>query len=110
MVWVRQAADGDCAISIEDYSDLVNSVPKMGPGTTKLYRYFWFFGLYYNQFISVVPGLPNFLTRDLLTLNNSLSIPHSPRPLTTGPIGNVENMESLLAIDGCLHMYKLVKD
>ena len=44
-----------------------------------------------------VPGSPNFLTRDitkliisyhitLVTLNNTLSISHSPRPLAIGPI------------------------
>ena len=42
--------------------------------------------------------LTNFLTRDLVTLNNILSISHSPRPLAAGPIRNAENMESLLAI------------
>ena len=32
-----------------------------------------------------VPGLP-FLTRDLVTLNNTLSILHIPCPLVAGPI------------------------
>ena len=33
-----------------------------------------------------VPGLPNFLTRDSV----NLSISHSPRPLSAGPIRNAE--------------------
>ena len=43
-------------------------------------------------------GNPNFLTRDLLILNNILSISHSSRPLTAGPKWNAENMEPLLYI------------
>ena len=50
------------------------------------------------MYIFVVLGLPNFLKRDLLTLKNTLSISHSPRPLAAEPIGNTENIESLLAI------------
>ena len=36
---------------------------------SKIYRYFGFFGLYYNRYVLVVSELPNFLTLDLLTLN-----------------------------------------
>ena len=39
----------------------------------------------------------HFLTRDLVTLNKTLSISHSPRPLAAEPIRNTEIMESLLA-------------
>ena len=42
--------------------------------------------------------LPIFLTRDLVTSNNTLSISHSPRPLAAGPIQNAKIMESLLGI------------
>ena len=38
------------------------------------------------------------MTRDLVTLNHTLSISHSPCSLAAGPIRNAENMESLLAI------------
>ena len=41
-------------------------------------------------------GLPNFLARDFVTLNNTLTISHSP--LAAGPIRNAECMEFLLAI------------
>ena len=38
----------------------------------------------------------HFLTRDLATLNNSLLISYSPRPVAAGPIRNAKIMESLL--------------
>jgi len=50
-----------------------------------------FFDFDYIRYISAV-------TRDLVTLNNTLSIP--PSPLAAGSIRNAENMESLLHIDG----------
>ena len=50
------------------------------------------------RYIFVVQGLPSFLTRDLATLNNTLSILHRPRPLAAGPIGNAEIIESLLTM------------
>ena len=53
-----------------------------------------FLDLSYNQYIFAVPGRPNFLTCDLVTPNNALSMLHSPCPLATGPIRNDENMES----------------
>ena len=59
-------------------------------------KYASVFGFYYNQYIFVMPGFFNFLTLALLTLNNTLSISHSPRPLAAGPIRNSEVMESLL--------------
>ena len=37
------------------------------------------------------------MTPDLVTLNKTLSISHSPRPLAAEPIRNTEIMESLLA-------------
>ena len=40
----------------------------------------------------------HFLTRDLVILNNILSISHCPRLLTAGSIRNAEIMESFLAI------------
>ena len=52
-----------------------------------------FLDLSYNQYIAV-PGRPNFLTCDLVTPNNTLSMSHSP--LAAGPIRNDENMKSLL--------------
>ena len=61
-------------------------------------KYASVFGFYYNQYIFVMPGFFNFLTLALLILNNTLSISHSPRLLTAGPIQNPEDMESLLAI------------
>ena len=57
-----------------------------------------FFDLSNNRYIFALPGLPNFLTRYLVTLNNILSISHSPRPLAAGPIRNAGNMASLLVI------------
>ena len=51
----------------------------------------------YNRYIFAVPGLPNFLTSDLVTLNNNLSISHSPPLLAAGSIRNAENREYLLA-------------
>ena len=39
---------------------------------------------YHNRYMFAVPGLPIFLTRDLVTLNNILSISHRPRPLAVG--------------------------
>ena len=41
---------------------------------------------------------PIFSTCDVITLNITLSISHSPLPLAAGPIRNAENMESLLVI------------
>ena len=39
----------------------------------------------YNRYIFAVPGLPNFLTRDLVTPNNTLSIVHSPHTVRCLP-------------------------
>ena len=50
----------------------------------------------YYRYIFIVKGLPNFPTHELVTLKNTLSISHSSRPLSAGPIQNAENMESLL--------------
>jgi len=47
------------------------------------------------QYILVVQGLPNIL-KSLVIQNNTLSKPHSRRPLTLRPIRNAENMETLL--------------
>ena len=52
----------------------------------------------YNRYIFAVLELPNSLTRDLVTPNNTLSMSYSPHPLAAGPIRNAENMESLLFI------------
>ena len=49
--------------------------------------------------IFVVQGIPNFLTRYLVTLNNTLSISPSLRPLDAGTLRNAKNMESLLAMN-----------
>ena len=59
----------------------------------------WLFRFQCNRYIFAVPGLPNLLIRDLVTLENTISISHSLRPLTAGPIRIAENMESLLTID-----------
>jgi len=75
-----QAADVDCLITIEYYSEQKYTDYNK------------------NRYIFVVQGLPNFLTRDLITLNNTLSISYSQRPLAAGPIRNAENIESLLTI------------
>ena len=45
-----------------------------------------------------VHGHPNFLTRDLLTLDNTLTISHSSHSLAAGPIRNARNMESHLGL------------
>ena len=50
----------------------------------------------YNWYIFVSQELPIFLSRDLVTLNNTLS--HSPRPLAAGTIQNAKIMESLLCM------------
>ena len=49
-----------------------------------------------NRYIFAVLGLPNFLTSNLVTLNNTLQISHSLRPLATGTIKlqNAEDIES----------------
>ena len=57
-VWVGQPADADSMISIEDYSDL--------PGTESIVKYWEF--LARRKYADI-------------TLNNSLSISYSPRPL-----------------------------
>ena len=46
-------------------------------------------------------GLPNFSIRDLVTLNDSISIACSLRPLAklVRPIRNAENIESLLVTE-----------
>ena len=54
------------------------------------------FDFNYNRYIFVMSGLPNFSTHDSVTLNTTLSISHSPRPLTAGPIRYAESMASLL--------------
>ena len=48
--------------------------------------------------IFVMQGLPNFLTRDLVTPNSTLSIFHCLRPMGVGPIRDGETIESLLSI------------
>ena len=58
----------------------------------------WLYYLNSNRYIFAVSELPNFLTRDSLTLTITLSILHSPRSLAAEPIQNAENMESILAI------------
>ena len=63
--------------------------------TTKIYQ---LLGFNYNWYIFAVPGLSNFLTRDLVTLNYTLSISHSPHPLTTVPKRIAENMESRTSV------------
>ena len=40
--------------------------------------------------IFVLQGVPNFLTRDLVTLNNTLPISHNPYPLAARPRRNAE--------------------
>ena len=47
------------------------------------------------------------LTCDLQTLNNTLSISNSPRPLTAGPIRNAENMEFLLSMGHAYESYSM---
>ena len=98
--WVRQPADTDCVISVEYYSELLNHVSKKW-GVLAWQKYtdnLAFFDLNYNRYIFAVPGIPNFLTRDFVTLNNTLSISHSPRPLAAGPIRNAKVIGSHLAI------------
>ena len=46
----------------------------------------------------IVQGLSNFLRRNLVTLNNTLSISHSPRPLAARPKRNAKIVESLLCM------------
>ena len=58
----------------------------------------------YNRYIFVVQGLPNFLTRELVALNNTLSISQRPRPLAAELIRNAEIIESLLHMS---HMIRL---
>ena len=54
-------------------------------------------GLYNIDSVNhMLDNLEDLLTTDLVTLNNCPSIFHSPCPLAVGPIGNAENMESLL--------------
>ena len=50
----------------------------------------------YNRPNLYLLGLSIFLTRDWVILNNTLSISHSSRPLTTRRTRNVKIMESLL--------------
>ena len=96
-VWVRQLADADCVISIEYYSELLNHVSKNWEVLAqRKYTDNGVFDLNYNWYIFVSQELPNFLSRDLVTLNNTLSISHSPRPLAAGTIQNAKIMESLL--------------
>jgi len=54
---------------------------------TKVYR------LYFRRVYT------NFLTHDLETLNNTLSISYGQRPLAAGPTRNAKIMKSLLPIN-----------
>ena len=63
------AADADCMILIEYYSELLNHVSEN-----------LVLDFNYSRYIFVVPGDPNFLARDLVNLNYTLSISYSPRP------------------------------
>ena len=90
-VRVQLPADVDCTTLIEYYSVLLNHLSKkIGyPCTTKNQSY---------RYIFLAQGLPNFLTRDRVTLNNTLSKSNTPQPLAAGPIRNAENMEYLLCM------------
>ena len=80
-VWFRQPADADCVISVECYSELLYHVSNNWEVLT------WWKCTDYNEnrksyrYSFIVQGLPNVLTRDLVTLNNTLSRSHSPRAL-----------------------------
>ena len=96
-VWIRQPADGDSVISIEYYSELLNhfsenwevlALRKYTDYSSNRKKSYWY--------IFVASGLLNFLIRGLVTLNNILSISHSPFPFAAGPIRNAENIEPLL--------------
>ena len=99
-VWVRQPKDADCVISIEYYSDLLNHASKNVkswsgeniPIIIKIEKPK--LSVYFHR-----ARTPHFLTRDLLTLNHTLSMLHGPRPLTAGPIRNAENMEYLASVE-----------
>ena len=87
--------DADCVVSIEYYSELLNHVTENWEiHARQKYTDNLAFCVNYNRYIFAVPGLPNFLTRDLLTLNNTPSISHIPRPLTARPERNAENLEA----------------
>ena len=58
----------------------------MGCSCRRNKRVKWKYQIY--RLIFFGQGLPNFSTRDLATLNNTLSISHNPRPLAVGPIRN----------------------
>ena len=106
-LWVRQPAVAECLISIEYYSELLNPASKNWevPARGKYTDNFVFFYFHYNRYLFVVQGHPNVLTSDLVALNNTLSISHSPHPLAAGPVRNAENTESLLDIHRMLDSY-----
>ena len=97
-VWVRQPADADYVISIEYYSELLNNVSENWEVLARRKYTDYNSNRKIYWYIFVVQGLPNFLTRNIVTLNNTPLISHSPRPLAAGSIRNVKTMESLLNI------------
>ena len=78
--------------SIEYYSEFLNHVSKIFEKYTDNLD-IWILII---RYIFALSGFPNFLTRDLVTMNNTQSISHSPRSLGAGPIRNTETMRSLL--------------
>ena len=68
--WVGQPADADCVISVEYYSELLNHVSKNWEVLARrIYTDNLDLSIWY---IFVAQGPPNFLTRDLATLNKTL--------------------------------------
>ena len=75
------------------------------PGTAKIYRLSFKQKRY--RYIFAVQEFRNFLTRDLVTLNNTRSISYSPRPLAAGPAqqnSSVWNSASTKFIFVMIHM------
>ena len=79
-VCVRQPANAGCVVSIEYYSELLNHVSENWEVLARQ-KYTDILDFNYNRYIFAVPGLPSFLTRDFVTLNNTLSLSKSTRLL-----------------------------
>ena len=79
-------ADTECMILIVYHSKLLNHVSKNWEVLTRR--------KYTDNFDFLIS-----MTRDWVTLNNTLSISYIRCPPATGPIGNAEIVESLLYID-----------
>ena len=95
-------ADADCVMSIEYNSALLNHVSKTGMSCDENIPIIsFFFQINYNRSYFVLPAHPNFLTRDLVTLNYNIDVLyryHAVRICWLPDPNEMPKMVSLLAI------------